>query len=117
MNPISSDASVDIQAIRARQSVQCTVYVRVIYSGQVASGTPAKASRRELPQLPFVSLREGVVGDGKAFFRDSVARAFEGVGAKGLSNSYHAQQTGQGLAFLRHRFDQLFARHRFASFA
>jgi ATP-dependent DNA ligase len=48
----------------------------------------------ELPEMPFVTLCEGVIGDGRAAFRDAVARGFEGVVAKRLNSHYLPNRRG-----------------------
>jgi ATP-dependent DNA ligase len=53
----------------------------------------------ELPELPFIKLCEGVVGDGKAYFREAVAQGFEGVVAKRLTSRY--LPNGRGMAWRR----------------
>jgi hypothetical protein len=59
----------------------------------------------ELPELPFVSLCEGVLGHGKAFFHAAVQRGFEGVVAKRLNSHYMPNR--RGTAWRRPSFDRL----------
>jgi hypothetical protein len=48
----------------------------------------------ELTEMPFVTLCEGVTGDGRKAFLDAVARGFEGVVAKRLSSRYLPNRRG-----------------------
>jgi hypothetical protein len=62
------------------------VFDLLYHRGRSLLDRPLSERRRmlheELPELPFVSLCEGVLGDGKAFFHAAVQRGFEGVVAK-----------------------------------
>jgi bifunctional non-homologous end joining protein LigD len=79
-------------------SVQYVVFDLLYFRGRALLDRPLSERRRmlraELPELPFVSHCEGVIGDGKAFFRDAVARGFEGVVAKRLSSHYLPNRRG-----------------------
>jgi ATP-dependent DNA ligase len=48
----------------------------------------------ELPEPPFVKLCEGVVGDGKVYFREAVAQGYEGIVAKRLTSRYLPNRRG-----------------------
>jgi bifunctional non-homologous end joining protein LigD len=79
-------------------SIQYVVFDLLYFRGRSLLDQPLSERRQmlreELPELPFVSLCEGVVGDGRAYFREAVARGYEGVVAKRLTSCYLPNQRG-----------------------
>jgi ATP-dependent DNA ligase len=78
-------------------SVQYVVFDLLYFRGRSLLDRPLSERRQlleDLPRLPFVSLCEGVVGDGRAFFRAAVAQGHEGVVAKRLSSRYTPNKRG-----------------------
>jgi ATP-dependent DNA ligase len=79
-------------------SVQYVVFDLLYHRGRSLLDRPLSERRRmlheELHELPFVSLCEGVLGDGKAFFHAAVQRGFEGVVAKRLNSHYMPNRRG-----------------------
>jgi ATP-dependent DNA ligase len=79
-------------------AVQYVVFDLLYYRGRALLDKPLTERRRmlhqQLPELPFVTLCEGVIGDGKGFFHDAVSRGFEGVVAKRLNSRYVPNRRG-----------------------
>jgi ATP-dependent DNA ligase len=79
-------------------SVQYVVFDLLYHRGRSLLDRPLSERRRvlheELPELPFVSLCESVIGDGKKLFSSAVERGFEGVVAKRLSSRYLPNRRG-----------------------
>jgi ATP-dependent DNA ligase len=74
------------------QSVQYVAFDLLYHRGRSLLDRPLSERRQllhqELPELPFVTICEGVIGSGKAAFQDAVRRGFEGVVAKWLNSHY-----------------------------
>ena len=87
-------------------SVQYVVFDLLYHRGRSLLYRPLSERRRmlheELPELPFVSLCEGVLGDGKAFFHAAVQRGFEGVVAKRLNSRYTPNKRGRAWRKIKH---------------
>jgi ATP-dependent DNA ligase len=79
-------------------SIEYVVFDLLYWGGRPLLDRPLSERRRmlreELPELPFVSLCEGALGDGKAFFSSAVERGFEGVVAKRLNSRYLPNRRG-----------------------
>ena len=73
-------------------AVQYVVFDLLYFRGRPLLDRPLSERRQmlheELPELPFIKLCEGVVGDGKRYFRQAVAQGYEGVVAKRLTSRY-----------------------------
>jgi ATP-dependent DNA ligase len=80
------------------ESVTYVVFDLLYHRDRALMDRPLSERRRmlheELPELPFVSLCESVIGDGRTFFHDAVARGFEGVVAKRLGSHYLPNRRG-----------------------
>ncbi len=79
-------------------AVQYVVFDLLYFQGRSLLDRPLSERRQmlheELPDLPFIKLCEGVVGDGKRYFREAVAQGYEGVVAKRLTSRYMPNQRG-----------------------
>jgi bifunctional non-homologous end joining protein LigD len=79
-------------------SVQYVVFDLLYFRGRSLLDRPLSDRRRmlqaELPEMPFVTLCEGVIGGGRKAFRDAVAGGFEGVVAKRLNSHYLPNRRG-----------------------
>jgi bifunctional non-homologous end joining protein LigD len=88
------------------QAIQYVVFDVLYFRRRCLLDRPLSERRRvlheELPALPFISLCEGVVGDGRAAFRDAVARGFEGVVAKRLTSRYTPNGRGTAWRKIKH---------------
>jgi len=60
---------------------------------------------KNLPELPMVSLCDGMVGAGTAFFRSAIVAGHEGVVAKRLSSPYVPNQRGKAWRKIKQKFD------------
>jgi bifunctional non-homologous end joining protein LigD len=115
------DGRADFHALMSRHSrrprrapffaepVHYIVFDLLYYRGRCLTDRPFEERlhilHTRLPELPCVSLCEGAIGDGKAFFEAAIHAGHEGVVAKKLATRYLPNQRGTAWRKIKQTFD------------